>query len=108
MSYLAKVSPMLVLQGLAPRPKKDLDLDSDTTLGQVWVGDSHEPICIPANSAKVVSGKTNKITKHLTCMVEARSNKNLPLGVVVNRTIVTPTKSKCIPVIAMNTNSYNI
>ena len=74
----------------------------------MWVGDSHQPICIPANSAKIVSGKTNKITKCLTCMVKARSNNNFPMGVVVNRNIITPTKSKCIPVILMNTNSYNV
>ena len=30
------------------------------------------------------------------------------MGVVVNRTMVTPNKSKCIPVLLMNTNSYNI
>ena len=42
------------------------------------------------------------------CMVEARSNNNLLMGVVVNRTILTPTKSKRIPVILMNTNSYNV
>ena len=58
--------------------------------------------------ATLVSGKTNKITKCITCMVEARSSNNLPMGVVVSRTIVTPTKSKCVPVIFMNTNSYNV
>ena len=74
----------------------------------MWVSDFHQPICIPANSARVVSGKTQKITKCLTCMIKARSNSNLPMGVVVNRTIITPTISKCIPVILMNTISYNI
>ena len=86
----------------------NLSSDSDTTLGQVWVGDSHQLICIPANSGKVVSGRTNKITKCLMCMIESMSNNNLPMGVVVNRTIVTPNKSKHIPLILMNTNSYNI
>ena len=33
---------------------------------------------------------------------------NLPMGVVVNRTIITPTKFKHVPVILMNTNSYNV
>ena len=55
--------------------------------------DPHQPICIPANLAKVVSGKTNKITKHLTCMVKARESNNLSMGVVVNRAIVTLNKS---------------
>ena len=78
------------------------------TLVQVWVSDSNQPICTPANSAKVVSGKTNKITKYLTCMVKVRYNNNLPMGMVVNKTTLTPTKSKHVPVILMNTNSYNV
>ena len=42
--------------------KKVPDTSSDNILGQVWVGVTHEPICIPANSVKVVQGKTDKIT----------------------------------------------
>ena len=41
-------------------------------------------------------------------MIEARSQNNLPMGVVVNRTAVTPTKSKKVPITLMNTNSYNV
>ena len=41
-------------------------------------------------------------------MVKRRSQNNLPMGIVVNRTIVTPNKAKCVPVVLMNTNSYNI
>ena len=41
-------------------------------------------------------------------MIEARSQNNLPMGVVVNHTAVTPTKSKNVPVTLMNTNSYNV
>ena len=55
----------------------------------MWVGESHQPLYIPANSAKEVIGKTDKITKHLACMV-------------------TPNKSKHVLVLLMNTNSYNI
>ena len=88
--------------------KKNLTKESVTTLGQVWVGESHQPLCIPTNSAKVVTGKTDKITKHLACMVESCNSSNLPMGVVVNRTMVTPNKSKHILVLLMNTNSYNI
>ena len=88
--------------------KKDPIKESVTTLGQVWVGESHQPLCIPANSAKVVTGKTDKITKRLMCMVESCDSSNLPMGVVVNRTMVTPNKSKHVPVLLMNTNSYNV
>ena len=80
----------------------------DNILGQVWVGFTHEPICIPANSVKVVQGKTDKITRCLTCMVASRDINNLPMGVVVNRATITPKKSKKVPVILANTNSYNI
>ena len=74
----------------------------------MWVGITHEPICIPANSVKVVQGKTDKITRCLMCMVESRDVNNLPMGVMVNRAMITPKKSKKVPVILANTNSYNI
>ena len=40
---------------------KDGDLNSEVNavLGQVWVSDSQQPICIPANSARIVSGKSD-------------------------------------------------
>ena len=88
--------------------KKDLTKELVTTLGQVWVGESHQPLCIPTNSAKVVTGKTDKNTKRLACMVKSCDSSNLPLGVVVNRTMVTPNKSKCVPMLLMNTNSFNV
>ena len=81
---------------------------SDNILGQVWVGVDNKPICIPANSVKIIQGKTNKITKRLTCMVEGRDIHNLPMGVIVNRAMVTPKHSKKVPVVLANTNSYNI
>ena len=74
----------------------------------MWVGTTHEPICIPANSVKVVQGKTKKIISHLLCMVEASATNNLPFGIVVNRTMVIPNKSKKVPITLVNTNSYNI
>ena len=42
---------------------KDGDLSSEVNavLGQVWVGDSQQPICIPANSVRIVSGKSDCI-----------------------------------------------
>ena len=42
------------------------------------------------------------------CMVESRDTNNLPMGIVVNRAMVTPRKSKKLPIILANTNSYNI
>ena len=44
------------------------------------VGINNDPICIPANSVKVVKGKTSKITRCLTCMVEGRDIHNSTNG----------------------------
>ena len=100
---------MLNLQGLIPlRLKIRPNSGSDNILGQVWVGVNNNPICIPANSVKVIEGKTNKITRHLTCMVEGRHLHNLPVGVMVNRTMITPKCSKNVPIVLANTNSYNV
>ena len=41
-------------------------------------------------------------------MVEMGSQSNLPMGVVVNRNIVSPKRSKWVPVMLMSTNGYNI
>ena len=41
-------------------------------------------------------------------MVEGRDIHNLPMGVVVNRAMVTPRHSKKVPVVLANTNSYNM
>ena len=88
--------------------KKVRSSGSDNILGKVWVGVNNNPICIPANSVKVVEGKTNKITRCLTCMEEGRDIHNLPMGVVVNRTMVTSKHSKKVPIVLVNTKSYNI
>ena len=41
-------------------------------------------------------------------MIEARSQNNLPLGVMVNCTTVTPSKTSKVPVTLVNTNSYHV
>ena len=41
-------------------------------------------------------------------MIEARATNNLPMGIVVNRTMVTPNKAKQVPIALFNTNSYNV
>ena len=80
----------------------------ESVLGLVWVGNTCQAICIPANSMKVVQGRTLKVTWWLSCMVEARVCHNLPRGIVVNRTMVTPHKNKQVPVALMNTKTYNV
>ena len=48
--------------GSSKAKKRDPSPGSEVTLGQVWVDNTHEPICILANSVKVIQSKTNKIT----------------------------------------------
>ena len=96
---------MLTLLGLAEDKRKAPSPGLETTLGQEWVGNIQELMCILANSVKVIQGKTKQITWCLTFMVEARANNNLPMGIVVNRTMVTPNKSKQVPIALVNTNS---
>ena len=84
------------------------DLSQESVLSQVWVGNPQQAICIPANSMKVVQGRTNRITRWLSCMVEARAYNNLPRGIVVNRTMFTPNKNKQVPISLVNTNTYNV
>ena len=40
---------------------EDLNREVNAVLGQVWVSDSQQPICIPANSAQIISGKSDHI-----------------------------------------------
>ena len=47
--------------GISSKAKEnDPSLESDTTLGQVWVSDPHQPTRTPTNSAKVVTSKLIK------------------------------------------------
>ena len=101
-------SNSLVPQNSEKETNSEQESQADNMLGQVWVGEYHQAICIPANSAKILTRKTNKIQKKFSCLIEPKEINNLPMGVVVNRTMVTPKKSKQVPIILMNTNSYNI
>ena len=74
---------------------KETNPGQESVLGQVWVGNTCQAICILANSVKVMQGRTNKITRQLSCMVEARVCNNLPRGIVV--LLTTPCKNKQVP-----------
>ena len=76
--------------------------------GRISVGDSRNPICIPANSSKTVLGQAPKVNRKKSFMVESAETSNLPLGVGVNNTLVSPTKSGMVSVILMNNNNHNV
>ena len=76
--------------------------------GRVTVGDKHYPMCIPANSSKTIIGKVPKVDRKSTYLVEKTEDSNLPIGVGVNNTLVTPSKSGLVSIILINNNNHNV
>ena len=92
-------------------PKKNPKSDSGDLggfAGRVTVGDKHHPMCIPANSSKTIIGKVPKVNRKSTYLVEKTGDSNLPIGVGVNNTLVTPSKSGLVSVILINNNNHNV
>ena len=76
--------------------------------GRVTVGDKRHPTCIPANSSKTIIGKVPKVDRGFTYLVEKTEDSNLPIGVGINNTLVTPSKSGLVSVILINNNNHNV
>ena len=76
--------------------------------GKVTVGSRHQPICIPASSSKFIVGTAKGVPHKGSFMMEGTEQGNLPSGVTVNNTYVSPTKSGRIMVCLQNTNENNI
>ena len=72
------------------------------------MGDKHHPMCIPENSSKTIIGKVPKVDRKSTYLVEKTEDSNLPIGVGVNNTLVTPSKSRLVSVILINNNNHNV
>ena len=92
-------------------PKKKFKNDNGDLggfAGRVTVGDKKNPMCIPANSSKTIIGKVPRVDRRLTYLVEKTEDSNLPIGVGVNNTLVTPSKSGLVSVILINNNNHNI
>ena len=94
-----------------PPKKKKFKNDSGDLggfAGQVTVGDKKNPMCIPVNSSKTIIGKVPRVDRKLTYLVEKTEDSNLPIGVGVNNTLVTPSKSGLVSVILINNNNHNV
>ena len=89
------------------KKKQNIFSKQDGFWGCVLVGDQQQPICLPQNSIINVLGKTDKMLKHTTHLVDHANNHNLPVGIVVNQCLTHP-KAKVVPVILVNINNYNI
>ena len=72
------------------------------------MADKHHPMFIPANSSKTIMGKVPKVDWKLTYLVKKTEDSNLPIGVRVNNTLVTPSKSGLVLVILINNNNHNV
>ena len=90
------------------KKKKNDSGDLGGFAGRVTVGDKHHPMCIPANSSKTIIGKVPKVDRKSTYLVEKTEDSNLPIGVGVNNTLVTPSKSGLVSVILINNNNHNV
>ena len=92
-------------------PKKKIKRDSGDLggfAGRVTMGDKRHPMCISANSSKTIIGKVPKVDQKSTYLVERTEDSNLPMGVGVNNTLVTPSKSGLVSVILINNNNHNV
>ena len=92
-------------------PKKKFKNDNGDLggfAGRVTVGEKKNPMCIPANSSKTIIGKVPRVDRKLTYLVEKTEDSNLPIGVGVNNSLVTPSKSGLVSVILINNNNHNI
>ena len=77
-------------------------------VGRVMVGDRHGPTCIPAHSSKVVICKSQGSLGRGSFMIKETNEGNLPLGVGVNRTYVSPSRNGFVSVILINNNDHNV
>ena len=71
------------------------------------IGTNNQPICVLGNSTITVPGKVSKLVTKGLYMIELAVHNNLPSGVVVNHSYVTP-KTGQVAVILINTTTSNI
>ena len=89
------------------KSRKKSPLNGEGLMGKVKVGQNYQPVCIPGNSPLTVNGITTKMPYKATCLVQQAEHSNLPIGVIVHNCYVKPNKNN-VPVILINTNSYNV
>ena len=75
-------------------------------MGTVTIGTDNQPIYLPCNATITVPGKLSKLVTKGLYMVELALH-NIPSGVVVNNSYVTP-KAGQVVVILINTTNRNI
>ena len=90
------------------KKRKILGNDLGGFVGRVMVGDRHRPTCIPAHSSKVVVGRSQGALGRGTFMVEETKEGNLPLGVGVNRTFVSPSKNGFVLLYSLTIKTTNV
>ena len=54
------------------------------------IGTSHQPICILVNATITVLGKMSKVNNKRSYMLKTDAYTNLPSGVIVNNSYITP------------------
>ena len=79
----------------------------DRSVGTVTIGTDIQPICVPGKVTITVPGKLSKLIIKGLYIIELAAHNNLPCGVVVNCSYVTP-KAGQVAVILINTTKGNI
>ena len=79
----------------------------DKPAGTVTIGINNQPICLPGNSTITILGKLSKLVTKGSYMIKLAAYNNLPSGIVVNHSYVTP-KAGQVAVILINTTNRNI
>ena len=80
---------------------------ADEPVDTVPIGADNQPIYVPGNSTITIPGSVSKLVAKESYMVELAAHNNLPSGVLINHSYVTP-KVGQVAVILINIASRNI
>ena len=75
------------------------------SVGTVAIGNDHQPICVPGNATIMVLGNLSKLVTKGSYVLKLAVHSNLPSGILVNCSYVTPMARQ---VILNNTNERKI
>ena len=92
---------------LVDKKHKNFISIEDRPAGTITVGTDNQSICVPANVTITVPGKLSRLVTKGSDMIKLAAHNNLPSGVVVNCSYVTP-KAGQVVMILINTTNRNI
>ena len=82
-------------------------VNEDELVGTVTLGVDHKPICFPGSATITALGKVSKPVVKRSYMLGSAAHNNLPSGIVVDHSYVTP-KAGQVALILINTTDRNV